>query len=228
MRDPITTSLRAKLGTAAVLIALAAVLWQPSWAQKADDPFTYDGLKQVKSKAVDRLYTLPGATLEAYDSVLLDPVGVAFHKSFERDFPRVSAKDMDDIRARLASEFTKVFKEVLEENGGYPMVQAPGPSVLRVTAAIVNLYVQAPDQHQTGRSHTYSDTAGDMTLVAELRDSETNAVLARVADRQSGDTFDVVRWQNSATNTAEARKILKGWAETLRKGLDAARATPPQ
>ena len=61
-----------------------------------------------------------------------------------------------------------------------------GPDTLRVSAAIVNLYVTAPDTMSAGRSRTYTANSGQMTLVVELRDSVTGELLARAVDTQRG------------------------------------------
>jgi hypothetical protein len=114
---------------------------------------------------------------------------------------------------------------VLQEGGSYQIVDTSGPDVLRVTAAIIDLYVTAPDVQRPGRNYTYAVSAGRMTLVAELRDSESGAILARVADRKEASNPNTFTWTTRASNTADARRILRSWAGALRKGLDSARDT---
>lgn len=190
----------------------------------ADEPpaTTHDGLQLVKSKKLDLLYVLPGATLGGYNKVWLSPVEVAFHKSWDQDPRKVGSEDRERIRKDLAEEFQKVFQQELQEKGGYTIVNEAGPEVLRVVPAIINLYIAAPDTMEAGRTKVYSVSPGEMTLVAELRDSESGAILARVAD-QKGRSFGPMQWNTRATNTMEARRILREWAVTLRNGLDAAR-----
>lgn len=190
----------------------------------ADEPpaTTHDGLQLTQSKKLDLLYVQPGATLSGYSKVWLDPVQVAFSKSWKPDPRKVDAQDRERIRADLAAEFQRIFKQELEEKGGYALVDAAGPDVLRVLPAIINLYITAPDTAAVGRTKVYSVSPGEMTLVVELRDAESGAILARAADRK-GRSFGPMQWTTRATNITEARRILRAWATTLRDGLDAAR-----
>jgi hypothetical protein len=59
-----------------------------------------------------------------------------------------------------------------------------------------------------------------MTLVLEVRDSVTGETLARVVDGRSGRTSGVMTVTNRVTNTADARRIIRIWAQALRSGLD--------
>jgi hypothetical protein len=190
----------------------------------ADEPpaTTHDGLQLTKSKKLDLLYVQPGATLSGYNSVWLEPVQVAFSKSWKPDPRKVDSQDRERIRTELAAEFERIFKQELQEKGGYAIVNSAGPDVLRVLPAIIDLYITAPDTQQAGRTKVYSVSPGEMTLVIELRDAESGAILARAADRK-GRSFGPMQWTNRATNITEARRILRAWAVTLRDGLDAAR-----
>jgi hypothetical protein len=131
---------------------------------------------------------------------------------------------VEKIRTDLGALAHDTFAKVLSE-GGYPQATEPGPGVLRVTAYIVDLYVNAPDSTmQAGRSRTYVFNAGHMTLVMELRDSVTGTLLARAFDKKAAADTGRLQWSNSAFNRAEAERLLRGWAARLKKGLDAAKA----
>lgn len=190
----------------------------------ADEPpaTSHDGLQLTKSKKLDLLYVQPGATLSGYNKVWLEPVQVAFSKSWKPDPHKVNSQDRERIRTELAAEFQRIFKQELEEKGGYALVDSVGPDVLRVLPAIIDLYISAPDTQEAGRTKVYSVSPGEMTLVVELRDAESGAILARAADRK-GRSFGPMQWNTRGTNVAEARRILRAWATTLRAGLDAAR-----
>jgi hypothetical protein len=199
----------------------------PNAALAREEPpaVTHDGLKLVPSKNVALVYIRDGATLAGYNKVMIDPVQVAFDKSWSRDRRDIREDERERIRQELADEFRQVFTEVLEEGGRYQIVETGGPDVLRVTAAILDLYATAPDVQRAGRNKTYTVSAGRMTLVAELRDTESGAILARVADRKEASNSNTFTWTTRASNTADARRILRSWAGALRKGLDSARET---
>ncbi len=211
---------RRRLGT--MLVGALALALSLASGGAEPPPTTHDGLQQVKSKKLDLLYVLPGATLSGYNKVWLDPVQVAFSKSWKPDPRQVDSQDRERIRTELAAEFHRIFKQELEEKGDYAVVSAAGPDVVRVLPAIIDLYIAAPDTMEAGRTKVYSVSPGEMTLIAELRDAESGAILARVADRK-GRSFGPMQWTTRGTNVAEARRILRAWAVTLREGMDAAR-----
>jgi len=210
----------------AVTLLLPLLIVSNTVVVAADEPpeTSIDGLQLKKTKNLDLVYVKPGATLAAYTKVWLDPAEVAFSKDWEppRQF---TDKDREKIRTGLAEEFLKVFTKELQEKGGYQIVNSAGPDVLRVTAGIVDLYITAPDvsQKTAGRVNSYVISAGSMTLVSELRDSETGAILARVADRKSGRQSGPVQWATSGSNAAAARMAMSQWARVLREALDEAK-----
>jgi hypothetical protein len=186
-----------------------------------------DGLQRTEVSGLDLAFVLPGATLEGFNKVQLAPVQVAFRRNFERQNrtgsrQRVSARDMERIRDRLS---TLVETEVREElaRGGYALVEEPGDDVLAVQMAIVNLNITAPDVASGSRTRVYTTSVGEMTLVAELRDSSSGELMMRVYDRRVGRTSPQPRFTTRADNVMEARNAARAWARVLREGLDAAR-----
>jgi hypothetical protein len=183
-----------------------------------------DGLQLVRREGLDLLYVRPGATLSAYGKVMIDPVEVAFSKDWRPSAMEVTKRDREKIRTGVAKGFREVFMKELQENGGYQVVDTAGPDVLRVTAGIIELYIEAPDTDRTsGISRSWVVSAGNMTLVGELRDSESGAILARVADRSGGRDTGRMTWATGASNRQEARRIMGQWAAILRQALDRAR-----
>jgi hypothetical protein len=49
-------------------------------------------------------------------------------------------------------------------------------------------------------------------------------LLAAAYDRQRGSQFGRLQWAMSVSNRAAASAVLKGWAEQLKRDLDASRA----
>ncbi|HEV3181565.1 MAG TPA: DUF3313 family protein [Steroidobacteraceae bacterium] len=202
--------------------AVAALL--PAVA--ADEPPTeWDGLARVSSKKLDHLYKLPEADFSGYKRVRLDPIEVEFDKNWKPNASerspsrRLTNSDLEKIKKTLAEEFRKVFTEELTEHG-YPVVNEDGDEVLRVSAAIINLYITAPDTMSAGRSRTYTTNTGHMTLVAELRDSVTGKLMARAVDSVQARNTGTFMITTSVTNLGDARTALSKWAGELREGLD--------
>ncbi|MBV8146944.1 MAG: DUF3313 domain-containing protein [Gammaproteobacteria bacterium] len=205
--------------------ALLALLPGPLPAD--EPPQDWDGLARVKSKKLDHVYKLPGADFSGYRRVRLDPIEVEFDKNWKPNdstrapSERLTDSDLQKIKKALADEFRKVFTEELGKNG-YPVVEEDGADVMRVSAAIANLYINAPDRMSAGRSRTYTTNAGHMTLVAELRDSVTGQLMARAVDSVQGRDTGPFMITNSVTNMSAARNALSKWARVLREGLDEA------
>jgi hypothetical protein len=208
---------------AVIVLVLLSLCSVSAIAKQEFAPVSPDGLELTKSSQVDVLYKRADATLAGYRKLMLDPVEVAFKKNWKPSAMQVSSSDRERIRADVAEEFRKVFSEELQQKGAYQIVDVAGPDVLRVSAAVVDLYINAPDTMQASRSRTYATSTGEMTLIAELRDSDSGQILARAADRKNASSSAFMTWTNSMTNTAEARRIMRSWAQTLRGALDAAR-----
>ncbi len=209
--------------TAAMLAVAAWLGLAAGSAFAAKPPETWDGLVLKKSKGVDVLYVRPDADFKAYRNVVLDPVEVAFDKSWKpnRDvtsYSRMSAADMEQIREEMASEFRRILAEKLAA-GGYDVVARPLDDTLRVSAGLLDVYITAPGTTTAGRTKTYTTSAGRMTLAMELRDGPTGQLLARVVD-QHIDNSTWAQWTTSVSNSAEFRRTVTDWAERLVKALD--------
>jgi len=214
---------RASISAAGVLAAAYFLL--ASLASAAKPPENWDGLEYRKTKGLDAVYVRPGVEFKAYRSLVLDPVQVAFDKNWDPNkdargaSARLSAADMQKIRDEMASEFRRIFGEQLSA-AGYDVVARPLEDTLQVTAALADVYINAPDAMTAGRSYTYTMNAGRMTLVMELRDGPTGQLLARVVDRHAGNETGYAQVANSVTNSAEFRQAVTAWAKRLVKGLD--------
>jgi hypothetical protein len=134
----------------------------------------------------------------------------------------LSAAQLKKIRVDLGDLAKSTFAKVLSD-GGYEIVTHAGDGVLEITPGIVNLYINAPEPKTPGRSRTYAIDAGTMTLALQLRDSVTGTLLAVAYDQKRGASAGQLQWLTSASNAAAASRILTGWAEQLKRDLDAAR-----
>jgi hypothetical protein len=200
-------------------------------ADRAMPAETPDGLQLVKRPGLDTVYVREGVSLAQYRKVMLDPVEVSFDKNWDPRRSTASPLESADpaaIQQGLAKLAREVFQRELEKKGGYPLVTEPGADVLRVRARIVDLYINAPETRSAQPTRVYVVNAGEMTLMAELYDSVTNTLIARVIDRQRGleRGLNELQIANRVTNTAEADRILTFWASRLRNALDKARAEP--
>jgi hypothetical protein len=222
-----------KQSLAAICAALAVVGVAATATQAARPPATWDGLVLVDSKRLDRVYLLPGADFRTYTKVMLDPTEVAFRKDWMRDYNstmrgaggRLDQKQadriMEAVRSGMGETFAKAYREA-----GFEVVDSPGPDVLRVRTGVVNLDIAAPDVMTAGRSKTFSQDAGEATLVLEARDSQSGALLGRALDRRAaGDSRPYLR--NSVTNVADFQRLFDIWAKASVQGLAKLKAMSP-
>ncbi|MCV2352724.1 DUF3313 domain-containing protein [Paucibacter sp. B2R-40] len=185
----------------------------------------WDGLVRRPDSRIDAVFVRPDAELVAFRSVLLDPVQISFAPNFDPNqgrrslSGRLNADDLAAIKERLAGLFHETFRAELAR-GGYTLVDVPGPETLRVTPAIVNLFISAPGDTTVGRSRVYTTDSGQMTVVLEIRDSVTGQVLARAVDGRNGRFSGQMTWTNRQTNLADAQHAITIWATALRRGMD--------
>ena len=184
-----------------------------------------EGLHLVKDSKWGLVYEDPEAVWTPYTKVIVLEPYVAFKKNWQRDqnrsrSVRVTDADMERIKTSLAQEFDQVFREVLEADDGYPVVDTAGEDTLILRPAIINLDVNAPDTLSAGRTETYAETAGEMTIYMEVYDSVTGHLMAKGLDRQADRRTGFMTWQTSASNRQAALRILKTWAQSLRDALD--------
>jgi len=171
------------------------------------------------------LYVRPGASLKGYAHVRLEPLQVAFDKNWDPNSSRVGTNrltkdDFDRIKKALADEFAKVWTKDLKD-AGYDVVTEAGEDVLDVTPFVVDLYIAAPDKPTAGRSRTYTADPGRMTLVSELRDSDTGQILARAIDARSK-SWNSFMVASSVSNMSAASQIISRWAAALVDALNEA------
>ena len=189
---------------------------------------SHDGLKLQKDTKLAAVYLKPGETLKGYNKVSITDVYVAFKKNWQRDYNRdtmgldgrVSDKDVDVIKDRVANEFKVVFTKELQENGGYEVVDYDAKDVMVLRPAIINLVVNAPDTNRISRGATFVASAGEMTLYMELYDSYTSDIIARVIDAKAAGEHGIAHMGSKVQNKAEFDRVLRQWADILRKQLD--------
>ena len=194
-------------------LALAALCTTMVACQKLGDPgnagreVTADGLLEVRHRTSYREYARPGADLSAYDKIMIQPVRVATTSGGEAE--AIAAKDYD----RLDRQFRSAVVEAVGRT--YPIVGEAGPGVLLLETSILDLSLE----HQGSVRATIFVTNQDVTMVADLRDSESLELLYRAEERQRiADSpmllMDAIEfWRN-------VERFLEIWAISLLEILD--------
>jgi len=212
-----------------LLVASLAV--SPVWAKKALPAVNDEGMELVEDTKTTTIYADPGADLGIYNRIMLVDASVAFKKNWLRDQNRTTARAnafrvKEEDMARIKGDISSMFKEVFTAellDGGYELVDEPGEDVLLARPAIVDLDVIAPDLMMAGRTSTYSESAGEMTLILELYDSITNDKIVTAKNRKRDYQRGYVEWRSSVNNRATAKRLMHSWARAFRESLDDAR-----
>ena len=144
-------------------------------AEREPPEITEDGMLLVKGTDMALVYAKPGVDLSQYNRIYLVEPQVSFTKNWlqtQNSIPNqtVRNEDMQRIRTELAALFTTVFKEELQNNGGYVLVDGAAEDVLIVHPAIIDLDVFSPDTPGTRGQRSAIASVGTMTLYMELID----------------------------------------------------------
>ena len=187
---------------------------------------SFDGLYPVKGGTADAAWARPDVDLSAYSKVMLQGVGIEYRPGGEtgRFFKPSRSSDhyalTDQQKRRFESMLVDIFREELGRSEHYEIVEEAGPDVLLIKGGLLDVVSFVPPE-PVGRSEVYLSRVGEATLVLELRDSESEAILARAVDRRvAEDRAAGFTKSNRAANSAEVRSVLRFWARTLRDRLD--------
>jgi hypothetical protein len=222
------------LSVLTMIAALAVALLAPPLSAKPrlqtgpDAEITYDGLHRVDKSVMDAAWVKPDLDLSGYTKLMLVGAGISY-KPVDSEgkhwWPGISDDSefpiSEENKARLADEVRKAFAQELMKIERYELVSEPGPGVLTLVGALVDVVSQVPPVDQcVGRCDVYLRSVGEATLVVELRDSMSNEVLARAADRRAAESEGWPIDANTVTVWPEVRQLAQTWARLLRKRLD--------
>jgi hypothetical protein len=200
-----------------LLVALSAS------ARDKAPPAIIDGLTLVPDTQLGLVYAEPNADLSVYDNLLLLDAQVAFKKNWRRDTNQnkpyhVTADEMQKIKADVSALFREIFTRELQ-SAGFELVSQQSPDTLIIRPAILDLNVNSPAIPSTRNTRNITESAGDMTLYLELRDSITGDVLVKAMDFQFDRSNITTFMLDRTRNERAARQLLTNWAQVLVNGL---------
>lgn len=219
------------LGAFALGMFSAAAPAKPKLETGPDAEITHDGLYLVDKTTMDAAWVKPDLDLTSYTKLQLAGAGVAF-KPVDDDgrrwWPGSGASSSDtefpiseEGKARLQEEMRAAFLEELADLERYEIVDEPGPGVLMLVVGLIDIVSRVPPVDEcVGRCDVYLSSVGEATMVLELRDSVTNEVLARAADRRAAEQSGWPTEANSVTVWPEVRRLASTWGRLVRKRLD--------
>lgn len=100
------------------------------------------------------------------------------------------------------------------------LVNEPGPEVLLIRGALLDVISYIPPEPVGGRVNVYLSQVGEATLVLELRDSITEAIMARAVDRRAAEGMTRLTESNRVSNVTEVKRLARHWGRLLQTRLD--------
>jgi len=125
----------------------------------------------------------------------------------------------EEQKARFVALMAEVMLEELGKSERFTITDATGPDVLLIRGGLLDVVSYVPPE-QLGRGGIYLSRIGEATLVLELRDSITDAILVRAIDRRAAEPMTNFTESNRVSNTVEVRRVAKRWASLIRERLD--------
>jgi hypothetical protein len=192
---------------------------------------TYDGMVPVRDSGMEEAWVKPDINISSYNKLMLLPTEVQFRavrpvpanslsRASTSEFP-LSPADQQ----RLVATVTEVFREELAKSRNLELTSEPGPDVLMVRVALLDIVSRMPPEGP-GRTEIYLDEVGAATLVLQLQDSLSGETLARAVDRRAAERPDGLRGPGYLTRTtsvtawSEVRRVARRWASAVTRRID--------
>lgn len=218
-------SLRLLVVTASLALIAGCATPVPTVDTSPEAQATFDGLYEVKGSRADQAWARRDFDISPYSKIMLQSAGIEYRPGGKRGRSVSSSSGgpyevTEDQKARLREVVREKFLEELSKSKHFTLVDEPGPDVLLIRGAVLDVVSFVPPE-PSGRSDIYIREVGEATLVLELRDSITEAILARAVDRRAAERAGDFQKSSRVTNTAEVRRLAGTWARLLRERLDA-------
>lgn len=189
------------------------------------DASTHDGLIPLQNTRAQRAWIRPGFDLSGYTKVMLVGAGIQYRpvaatagttaaRSDQTAFA-MTEKSKRDLEELITEEFDKALQRLTR----FEVVEAPGPDVLLVRGAFLDVVSRVPTEGP-GRTDYYLDSVGQATFMVELIDSQSEAVLLRAVDTRAAETPGYTYRSTRVTNAAQARRVFARWATMLVDALN--------
>jgi hypothetical protein len=151
-----------------------------------------------------------------YDGIILNAPELAFRTPdrSQKQFP-LDESQKQRFEDLLADAFSQEFSNL--QNLG--LRDQPGANVLELTVRVENITATVP----TGRSMQlgFALTAvGEATLILELRDSQSEQILARGVDTRAVQGAALGQGREMVTRWEDVEKLCSRWASMARSRLD--------
>ena len=220
---PKSITLATLIGCVALFAGCASTTPTVDTSDKAG--MSHDGLFPVKGGTADQAWARFDVDISQYSKIKLQGAGIEYrpggesgrlyHSRTSGDHFELSDKQKERLRAIL----TEAFEVELNKSEHFTIVDEAAPDVLLIYGGVLDVVSYVPPE-PIGRSEIYLSSVGEATLVLEIRDSVSEAILVRVVDRRAAEDISGFSRSNSVSNTSDVRRLANSWARKLRERLD--------
>ena len=218
-----------------LIVALATVLFSGCASAPAtvdtspEAEVTFDGLHPVEGAKMQQVWARDDFDLSPYSKIMLRGAASEFRpggknpKMHSSLGPNEHYTVTPEQKAKFDEIMGEAFVAELSSSEQFSIVTEPGPDVLLVQGKLLDVVSFIPDDRMSrgGRESVRLSRVGEVTLVLEIRDSESSAILIRAAERRAAESAALTMTRsNPVTNAAEFRRVATHWAKILREGLD--------
>ena len=187
---------------------------------------SFDGLIPLKGTNMRKAWVREGFDLTGYTKIMIKGAGVQYRpikgragsttmeRSNQKEFA-ISDRGKEMVEKVIYEEFDKALDKLTR----YEEVTEPGPDVLMVRGAILDVVSRVPPE-TAGAVDYYLNSVGQATFMVELIDSESGSVLVRAVDARAMQTVGYTTISNRVTNAAEVRRLMGAWARMLVEALN--------
>ena len=179
-----------------------------------------EGLQSVTAKNFEAAFVRPGVDFSKYNKLLVNELELAFRTPdrSQNQFPLG-----EDQKTRFRAAMAVAFGEELGQLQNLELVTEPGPDVLDLNVRVQDIVAGTPGTRvgAMGRASFALETVGQLTLVLEIRDSESEEVLVRVFDRRAVEGAAMLSGDNVISTWEGVERMVARWASRAREGLDA-------
>lgn len=224
-KDPNSMLIRVAVFLPVLALVAACATSNPTIDTSAEAEMTFDGLYPVRGGTADAAWARPDADISQYSKIMLQGVGIEYRPGGESGrlhHARVGADHFeitDAQKARFVELMRDVFLDELGRSEHFTIVNQPGPDVLLIRGALLDVVSYVPPE-SVGRTEIFLSSVGEATLVLEIRDSVSEAIIARAVDRRAAEGSMTVTRSNRVNNASEVRRMARTWARLLRERLD--------
>jgi len=178
-----------------------------------------EGLQAVTARNFEAAFVRPGLDFSHYNKLMVNELELAFRTPdrSQNQFPLG-----EDQKTRFRAAMAVAFGEELGQLQNLELVTEPGPDVLDLNVRVQDIVAGTPGTRvgAMGRASFALETVGQLTLVLEIRDSESEEVLVRVFDRRAVEGAAMLSGDNVISTWEGVERMVARWASRVREGLD--------